>query len=174
MEHVDGESLSELLKRKPTLTEAEIREHVLPVAAGLAEVHAAGLLHRDIKPGNIVIRADGTPVLIDFGSGPARDERKIPEPDRCDHARASAARTVLFRFGRSATDDRHLRPRCRPVPLRDRRCSPDATDRALEDRLTSAAETADGAYGRTADRHRRDAAHAPRRTAPATSPRLSN
>ena len=68
MEYVDGERLSEMLKRKPTLTEEEIREHVLPLAAGLAEVHAAGLLHRDIKPLNIMVRADGVPVLIDFGS----------------------------------------------------------------------------------------------------------
>lgn len=68
MEYVDGEPLSEMLKHKPTLTEPEIREHVLPLAGGLAEVHAAGLLHRDIKPSNIAVRADGVPVLIDFGS----------------------------------------------------------------------------------------------------------
>ena len=68
MEYVDGEPLSEMLERKPTLTEEEIREHILPLTAGLAKVHAAGLLHRDIKPGNIMVRADGVPVLIDFGS----------------------------------------------------------------------------------------------------------
>ena len=57
-----------MLKRQTILTEAEIREHVLPLTDGLAEVHAAGLLHRDIKPGNIMVRANGIPVLIDFGS----------------------------------------------------------------------------------------------------------
>ncbi len=68
MEHIDGEPLSEMLERQTTLSESQIREHVLPLTDGLAEVHAAGLLHRDIKPGNIMVRANGIPVLIDFGS----------------------------------------------------------------------------------------------------------
>ena len=68
MEYVDGESLAEMLRRQTTLTEEEIREHVLPLTSGLGEVHAAGLLHRDIKPRNIMVRANGVPVLIDFGS----------------------------------------------------------------------------------------------------------
>ncbi len=68
MEYVDGEPLSEMLKRSCTLTEAEIREHILPITDGLAHIHAGGVLHRDIKPGNIMIRYNGVPVLIDFGS----------------------------------------------------------------------------------------------------------
>ena len=40
---------------------------VLAIGRGIAAVHAAGLLHRDIKPDNIVVRDDGTPVLVDFG-----------------------------------------------------------------------------------------------------------
>ena len=68
MDYVEGEPLSDLLERKGTLTEAETYQLVLPLANGLAAVHEVGLLHRDIKPGNIIIRDDGTPVLIDFGS----------------------------------------------------------------------------------------------------------
>lgn len=37
------------------------------VAEGLAAVHEAGMLHRDVKPPNVLLRADGTPVLTDFG-----------------------------------------------------------------------------------------------------------
>jgi len=42
-------------------------EMLLGVAQGLREVHRAGYVHLDIKPDNVLIRADGTPVLIDFG-----------------------------------------------------------------------------------------------------------
>ena len=72
MEYVDGGSLGDLLRRKGTLSEAEIERHVLPVLDGLEQLHKAGLLHRDIKPDNIALRADGSPVLVDFGA--ARQE----------------------------------------------------------------------------------------------------
>ena len=69
MEYVEGETLSDHLKRKGTLTESELKHILLPLLAGLIEVHEAGILHRDIKPGNILLRAaDGSPVLVDFGA----------------------------------------------------------------------------------------------------------
>ena len=69
MEYVEGETLSDLLKRRGTLTENELKNILLPLLAGLVEVHEAGILHRDIKPGNILLRAaDGSPVLVDFGA----------------------------------------------------------------------------------------------------------
>ena len=68
MEYAEGETLSELLQRKGTLTEAELKAILFPILDGLEVVHEADFLHRDIKPGNIVIRDDGSPVLIDFGS----------------------------------------------------------------------------------------------------------
>ena len=68
MEYAEGETLSEVLQRKGTLTETELQALLLPILDGLAVVHEADVLHRDIKPGNIVIRDDGSPVLIDFGS----------------------------------------------------------------------------------------------------------
>ena len=68
MEYAEGETLSEMLQRKGTLTESELKQILLPILDGLEAVHEADFLHRDIKPGNIVIRDDGSPVLIDFGS----------------------------------------------------------------------------------------------------------
>ena len=69
MEYAEGETLSAYLERKGTLTEAELKEILYPILDGLGAVHEADFLHRDIKPGNIVLRAeDGSPVLLDFGA----------------------------------------------------------------------------------------------------------
>lgn len=69
MDYEDGRPLSELLEQRGgTLSETEIRDIFIPILSGLKAVHAAGLLHRDIKPDNIYLRRDGPPVLLDFGT----------------------------------------------------------------------------------------------------------
>jgi tetratricopeptide (TPR) repeat protein len=68
MAYERGESLQEMLARRKTLPEAELLGIVLPILDGLEKVHKTGFIHRDIKPANIVIREDGSPVLLDFGS----------------------------------------------------------------------------------------------------------
>jgi serine/threonine protein kinase len=70
MEYEHGESLSHYLKHKPgrRLDEKELLRIFLPVLNGLGAVHKAGMLHLDIKPDNIYLRTDHTPMLIDFGS----------------------------------------------------------------------------------------------------------
>ena len=68
MQLVDGKSLFEILSRRMTLPEGEIIEILLALLDGLEQVHEAGFLHRDIKPRNIAIRNDGTPILLDFGA----------------------------------------------------------------------------------------------------------
>ncbi|MBU0500911.1 MAG: serine/threonine protein kinase [Gammaproteobacteria bacterium] len=69
MEYEEGETLAERLKRgRGSLSEAEILDLCLSLLQGLREVHKAGLLHRDIKPGNIFLRKSGEPLLIDFGA----------------------------------------------------------------------------------------------------------
>jgi serine/threonine protein kinase len=67
MEYVDGETLEARLQRGP-LTWEEHRHLVQEVCAGLSELHAANVLHRDIKPGNIMLRRNGRVVLLDFGA----------------------------------------------------------------------------------------------------------
>ena len=69
MEYAEGETLSAYLERKGTLSETELKGILYPLLDGLEVVHGADFLHRDIKPGNIVLRgADGSPVLLDFGA----------------------------------------------------------------------------------------------------------
>lgn len=68
MDYERGEPLKNLLIASPRLPEAQLRRLAGPLLDGLRAVHAAGFLHRDIKPDNIFVRGDGTPALIDFGS----------------------------------------------------------------------------------------------------------
>jgi serine/threonine protein kinase len=68
MDYEAGEPLKAWLQRNPFPPEPALRAMLAPLLDGLEKVHAAGFLHRDIKPDNIFIRKDGGPVLIDFGS----------------------------------------------------------------------------------------------------------
>lgn len=68
MEYQEGKCFTDYLKEVGTLDENRLLEIVEPLLSGLAEIHKADLLHRDIKPNNIYIRHDGSPVLLDFGS----------------------------------------------------------------------------------------------------------
>ena len=69
MDYVEGKSLYQILSARKSLPEAELRAMVMPLLDGLETIHADGYVHRDIKPGNIFIRAaDGSPVLLDFGA----------------------------------------------------------------------------------------------------------
>jgi len=69
MRYERGRTLLEhIRKRSGPLKEDWIRSTFNTLLNGLREVHSTKLLHLDIKPGNIYIRNDGTPVLIDFGA----------------------------------------------------------------------------------------------------------
>ncbi len=67
MEYVRGPSLAQRLEDGPPLGVVESLELVGHLAEGLAAVHACGLLHRDVKPANILLGEDGRPRLVDFG-----------------------------------------------------------------------------------------------------------
>lgn len=68
-EWIDGETLQERVRRAGVLSEADTRHILTSLLRLLEKVHANGIIHRDIKPNNIVLRTrDGLPVLIDFGA----------------------------------------------------------------------------------------------------------
>ena len=67
MEFVDGESLGSLLKREGKLNPEQAAKIVWQTAQGLATAHDKGVIHRDIKPGNLMITSRGAVKIADFG-----------------------------------------------------------------------------------------------------------
>ncbi|MBD2523443.1 serine/threonine-protein kinase [Nostoc sp. FACHB-133] len=68
MEYIEGEDLGQYLKRVGVLSEAEALLYIRQIGDALTLIHSKGLLHRDLKPRNIMIRIDKSEaVLIDFG-----------------------------------------------------------------------------------------------------------
>ena len=132
------------LGRPPT--QDELDRIVAPLLDALQMMHAADFLHRDIAPDNIIVRADGTPVLLDFGAA----RRAVAEMSR--------ALTGIVKAGYSpheqySTDGRLQGPWSDLYALGGTLyravtgCSPEeATLRVDEDRMAPAARAAKGSY----------------------------
>lgn len=67
MEFVDGETLAELVARRGPLPPEEVADLGIQACRALAAAHEAGLVHRDVKPQNLILRRDGVLKLGDFG-----------------------------------------------------------------------------------------------------------
>lgn len=68
MAYIDGETLKEYIQASGPLPQEQAVATFRKLASALQQVHSAGLIHCDIHPGNIILQANGEPVLIDFGS----------------------------------------------------------------------------------------------------------
>ncbi|MFI6771124.1 serine/threonine-protein kinase [Streptomyces sp. NPDC050355] len=74
--HIPGPTLSDHVKRNGPLAPGEVRQLAAGLAEALRDIHRAGVVHRDLKPGNVLLAADG-PKVIDFGiSRPADSEMR--------------------------------------------------------------------------------------------------
>jgi serine/threonine-protein kinase len=85
MEFLEGEALNDLAKRR-RLSPEEIADLGATIAEGLGYAHSKGIVHRDVKPGNILVRSDGKPKITDFGI--ARIE------DTAEHLRTQAGEVL--------------------------------------------------------------------------------
>jgi serine/threonine protein kinase len=77
MELLDGRSLADLVRSEGPLPSARVAEIGSCVADALAAAHAAGIVHRDVKPGNVMVRDNGRVALTDFGIAAAAGDASI-------------------------------------------------------------------------------------------------
>ena len=99
-EYIQGDTLAFLLEERP-LNEEQAREILVQVCHGLKVLHSLGVVHRDVKPENIILRGDEA-VLIDF------DASRVPKPERNTDTRVmgTTGYAAPEQFGFSQTDAR--------------------------------------------------------------------
>lgn len=74
MEYLKSKSLATLLQERKTLPPLDVARIGAQIAAALKEAHAVGIVHRDIKPGNILLAGNGLVKITDFGISRAKDD----------------------------------------------------------------------------------------------------
>ena len=108
MPFLKGETLKAILKRDGAMGEERTRRLMLPILDGLIHAHAKGILHRDLKPDNVMIPDEGGPVLIDFGAARAQAVDDVQEYTRHSELVAyTPGYAALEQYGRATRDNPH-------------------------------------------------------------------
>ena len=81
MEYVDGQTLTKLVAQKGPLPVSEAAAVIRQAALGLLHAHRAGIVHRDVKPGNVMKGADGTVKILDLGLARINSASLLDEAD---------------------------------------------------------------------------------------------
>lgn len=95
LEYVEGKTLSELIP-KEGLEVKIFLDWFVQIAEALAHSHERGIIHRDIKPGNIIITPDGVPKVLDFGLAKLLERRGEDEKERQGDEATTLAATPLL------------------------------------------------------------------------------
>lgn len=81
MEYVKGFTLKELIAKRGSLCKEEAVDIMKQLVSATAEAHKRGIIHRDIKPQNVLIKNDGTIKMVDFGIALAQDALQLTQSD---------------------------------------------------------------------------------------------
>jgi len=81
MEYVDGHTVSDMLEKNEAYSEQEALDIVIQIARALAHAHKRGLIHRDVKPKNIMITKDGVAKLADMGLAREVADRRLAKSE---------------------------------------------------------------------------------------------
>src|SRR5574344_1040463 len=79
MEYVDGKTLKQLIKKRGKLTVSEVIDIMMQLTDGMAHAHDSYIIHRDIKPQNIMILANGMIKITDFGVATALNSTQLTQ-----------------------------------------------------------------------------------------------
>lgn len=79
MEYIKGQTLKSLIKRRGALTLPEVIDIMLQLTSGIAHAHESYIIHRDVKPQNVLILEDGTVKITDFGIATALNSNELTQ-----------------------------------------------------------------------------------------------